>query len=525
MPSKPRSVLLRNGSVHSPVAPRATAMLTMGDTVAWVGDEEAAAIHGADVVVDLDGRLVAPAFVDAHMHLAQTGQALRSLDLSQTSSLGVALDQLASFAGTTQGDWVYAFGWDETHWPERRPFTMAEVDRAVGDRLTYLSRVDVHSAVVSSAVVDRLPELRTLAGWDGSGWVTREAHHAVRDLSISSQTPAERKLAIRAALQHAAAHGIGLVHELGAPHLSRPGDREAVAALRGELALPETAMYWGQPFADCTDVAGYLGLAGDLCADGAIGSRTAALRAPYADGETLGHLYLDVESIRDHVVGCTRAGLQAGFHCIGDRSTSTVLDGFRQAAKIVGQDAMVMARHRLEHVEMLDLEGIATLAALGIVASVQPAFDAFWGGTDGLYAQRLGADRARTMNPFATLAGAGVTLAFGSDSPVTPVDPWAGVRAAAYHRTPSERLTVRAAFNAHTRGGHRAMGNDEGGVLAPGLPATYAVWRLHGDLTVQPTDPASGVPRLPDLDPDVPLPTCTRTVVNGATVFDVEDAA
>jgi predicted amidohydrolase YtcJ len=137
------------------------------------------------------------------------------------------------------------------------------------------------------------------------------------------------------------------------------------------------------------------------------------------------------------------------------------------------------------------------------------------------------------MNPFASFTRAGVTLAFGSDTPVTPFDPWGGVRAAAYHRTTAERLTVRAAFNAHTRGGHRAAGNDEGGVLAPGAAASYAVWQLHGDLTVQTpddriaawsTDPAGGVPVLPDLDPVLPPPTCTRTVVRGVTVFDFEDA-
>ena len=158
---------------------------------------------------------------------------------------------------------------------------------------------------------------------------------------------------------------------------------------------------------------------------------------------------------------------------------------------------------------MLTPETIAAFAELGLTASVQPAFDALWGGEEGMYAQRLGVERARTLNPFAALLRAGVPLAFGSDSPVTPLDPWGTVRAAAFHRTPEHRVSVRAAFTAHTRGGWRAIGRDDAGVLVPGAPADYAVWRTD-ELVVQApddrvarwsTDPRSGTPGLPDLTP------------------------
>jgi predicted amidohydrolase YtcJ len=252
----------------------------------------------------------------------------------------------------------------------------------------------------------------------------------------------------------------------------------------------------------------------------------------YADGATAGHLYLDADQVREHVVHCTRKGLQAGFHVIGDRAAREVVAGFRKAAEEVGPDAIVAARHRLEHVEMPDAEAIATLAELGIVASVQPVFDAYWGAPGELYDQRLGWERARRMNPFGSLHRSGVVLAFGSDSPVTPLDPWRAVQAAAHHHDPEERLTVRAAFNAHTRGGHRARHDDVAGVLAPGAAATFAVWDVPGDLIVQTpdarvaawsTDPRAGVPVLPDLQLDVELPICVRTVVRGTTVYTAED--
>jgi predicted amidohydrolase YtcJ len=133
------------------------------------------------------------------------------------------------------------------------------------------------------------------------------------------------------------------------------------------------------------------------------------------------------------------------------------------------------------------------------------------------------------MNAFASLSRAGVALAFGSDSPVTSFGPWSAVRAAAWHHTESERITVRAAFNAHTRGGWRAAARDEGGVIATGAPASIAVFDVPGDLVVQTpdvrvaawsTDPRAGVPQLPDLHPDLDLPRCVLTLVHGEVAFE-----
>ena len=133
-----------------------------------------------------------------------------------------------------------------------------------------------------------------------------------------------------------------------------------------------------------------------------------------------------------------------------------------------------------------------TLAELGVVASVQPMFDDLRGGAGDMYATRLGAARSLAMNPFATMARAGVALAFGSDSPVTPFDPWGAVRAAAWHHNAAERLSVAVAFAAHTRGGWYAARRDDAGILAPGAPASYAIW----DVDPEAADPATSLPNL-----------------------------
>lgn len=508
-------VLLRNGSVCSPSAPAATALLTLGERVVWVGSGDAADgyVDAADRVVDLAGMLVTPGFVDAHTHLALTGRGLVTLDLSRTGSLAEALLQIETYAVSHSVGVLFAHGWDETEWPEARTPTIAEIDAAVGDRPAYVSRIDGHSAVISSALLAKDRSIAGLDGWRGDGGVERAAHHAARDVTARLWSIEERSAALLRALRHAASRGITAVHELNAPHISAFDDFAILRELADTEPLPDVVPYWGEICGGGVEDATLLGFAGDLCADGAIGSRTACLHEPYADADTSGHLYLDSAEVAEHVVYCTQRGKQAGFHVIGDRALAEVVTGLRRAADTVGAEAMIAARHRLEHVEMPTPEAIDTLARLGVVASVQPAFDAAWGHPGGLYERRLGASRAASMNPFASMRSAGVVLAFGSDSPVTPMDPWAGVRAAALHSNPAQRLSIEAGFDAATRGGHRACRRDDAGVLAPGAPATYAVWDV----------PETAEPGLPDLTRDRPLPRCVQTVVAGNPVFSAED--
>lgn len=527
-----RTVLLRGGDVHSPADPFATAMVVERGHVAWVGSEGAADAFadGVDDIVDLEGALVTPAFTDAHVHTTATGLALTGLDLSGARSLDDALVRVREHAAARPHDTVLlGHGWDAARWPGGRPPTRAELDEATGGRPLYLSRIDVHSAVATTALLDLVPGIAERTGFRPDAPLTGDAHHGVRAAALAAITPLQRTEAQRAALRRAASLGIGSVHECAGPEISDEDDFTGLLRLAAEEPGPRVVGYWAEHGEEGVARArelGALGAAGDLFVDGALGSHTACLHEPYADAAHTGTAHLDAAAVAAHVVACTGAGLQAGFHAIGDAAVSSVVDGMRQAAEKLGPARVRAARHRVEHAEMLTPETIAGLAEFGLTASVQPAFDALWGGEDGMYAQRLGADRARTLNPYAALLRAGVPLAFGSDSPVTPLDPWGTVRAAAFHRTPEHRVSVRAAFTAHTRGGWRAVGRDDAGVLVPGAPADYAVWRTS-DLVVQApddrvarwsTDPRSGTPGLPDLSPGGELPVCLRTVVGGRPV-------
>lgn len=518
------STLLRGGIVLPDATSRpASALHVVDRQVAWVGDLGSSGAPDpstVDEVVDLEGALVTPGFSDSHVHVTMTGQGLDGLDLSRTTSIPEALALIEQAARASRGRPVYAHSWDETRWAEGRAITAAELDRATYGGVVYMPRVDAHSASISTAMAT-VSRASFLDGWEGEGLVRREAYAAATHAFTSSITPDDRARHISLTLDNAAARGLTLLHETGATHLTGHDDiRDVLEAGRAE-GVPEVVGYWGELADDPTvagDLAAYLGvhgLAGDLCADGSFGSLTAHLGSPYLDSDEHGYGYLSVEQVRDHVIACTTAGLQAGAHVIGDEALRTMAAGFRAAADVLGVEAIRAARHRWEHVELPDDSVIATMADLGIWASIQPAFDALWGGVDGLYAARLGAERALAALPLRSLVDAGVRLALSSDSPVTRLGPWEAVRAAAHHHNPQQSITVAEAFDAHTRGGYELAGRS-GGVLRVGRAATYVVWDDGAGRPVA-TDPATGLPVF--ASPDAPVPHARTTVVAGVTAY------
>ncbi|SDC17246.1 hypothetical protein SAMN05216410_1322 [Sanguibacter gelidistatuariae] len=538
------SILYRNGIIHSPADPFAEALLVDDGVVTWIGANDTAdgLASRAARVIDLDGALVAPGFVDAHVHLLEEAFTREGVDLSSAPSRAAALDALAARARAHRADDgpLLAHGWDETTWADSRRFTAAELDAACAGAPVYAARVDLHCAVVST----RLAELAGLAGrpgWHDDGFVAGEAHVAARQLA--RQVDATRHARMTdAVLRAAAARGVVAVHENSAPGVdTREGLTSLLAATADAASgLPLVVGYRGELCRTVEEarslaeaIPGLTGIGGDLSVDGSIGARSAALREPYADAPgTAGDLHLSAADVEAHVLAVTAAGLQAGFHVIGDRACDTVVAGLLAAGERE-RSAMRRLRHRLEHVLMIDDAALAALATLGVGLSMQPAFDAAWGGSGGLYDVRLGTARAGQMNRFAAIAAAGVPTAFGSDAPVTALSPWAGVRAAVYHHTPEHRISARAAFRAATRGGWRLAGLDHTGAgeIRLGSPAHLAVWTSEhvgvqseaAGLSSWSTDARSGTPLLPDLSPDAALPQCRQTVRAGQVIFDTFD--
>ncbi|MGW4531886.1 amidohydrolase [Nocardia sp. NPDC004340] len=526
--------LLVGGRIYSSSNPDATAMAVTDGTVVWVGlDKPGRALHPDAEIIDLDGAFVAPGFVDPHVHVTALGLKLTGLDLAQAGSLRDCLELVRDFASGHPDGVILGEGWDETRWAEGRAPTREELDTAAPGRQVYLARVDAHSAVASTALLDAVAGVTEADGFTRGEPLRGDAHHRVRGAALGALSRAQRDAARQAALDSAAANGVVAVHECAGPEISGADDvRELLDFTHGV----EVRAYWGQAVRTADEARslvkelGVHALGGDLFVDGAIGSHTAWLREPYADRDSTGTAYLDADAVAAHVLACTEAGIQTGFHVIGDAAMDAVVTGFERAVDALGGPAVASRGHRLEHAEMMTADQIAQLAAWGVIASVQPGFDAAWGGPDGMYATRLGADRAATLNPFAAMAAAGISLAIGSDAPVTALNPWEALRAAVNHRTRGHQISPRAAFAAATRGAWRAGGVRDGvaGTLVPGAPASYAIWDSRELVvaaaadTVQrwSTDPRSRVPGLPPLGPDATLPQCLRTVHRGVTIHE-----
>ena len=494
--------------------------------MAWVGSEGAADALSADVTVDLDDAWVAPAFVDAHVHATSTGLALTGLDLTGAPSLAVALDRVAQAARAARGGVVLGTGWDDTGWPEGRPPTAAELDRASYGGVVYLARTDVHSAVASSALLAAAPEARAAAGLRGgragpAGGPPRRAAGRVRRRHARRSGGRPR----RATLDRAAALGIACVHECGGPDIGGEDDFRAAAgagARRSERAR-------------------LLGRARRRRA-GPRARRGRRRRRPVRRRRARQPHRLPARAVRRrrrpaatptstptqvarHVAACTRAGLQAGFHAIGDAA----LDGGRStgiaaAAEEVGPDARAgrpppgRARRDADARRTIAHDGRASAWSPACSRPSTPAGAARTACTSPASAPSGPA----AMNPFAALAAAGVALALGSDAPVTPLDPWGTVRAAVRHRTPGSGLSARAAFSAHTRGGWRAARRRRrrrAGARARRRPSRSGSCRASSscrrpdERVVGLVDRPAGGRRRAARPLDGPDPVCRRTVV------------
>lgn len=472
----PDLVLLAPIVTCDPSRPRAEAALVRDGRFAVVGSRaacEAAARRGA-VTVEAGGAV--PGLADAHGHLALLGRWRRELRLGDAADAEACAARAAAGArGQAPGSWVRGSGWDQNRWPGRALPTAAILSRAAPAHPVALERVDGHAlwvnaAALAAAGIDaRTPDppggriLRGAAG-EPSGVLL----DAAQDLVLRRIPPpgrAELEAAVVAALDHLAGLGLTSVHDAGVgPEVLAVLRRLAAddrlplrveAMLDGGAPLPELREVMAE--ARAAPAVGRLSVhAVKLFADGALGSRGAALEEDYADDPgNRGLLLLDPGELAARVRAVVAAGLQPAVHAIGDRAVSATLDALEAAARAADLRPL---RPRVEHLEVVLPRHLPRLAALGAVASMQPAQLA----SDGPWlAARLGAGSARLRGAFAwrSVARAGIPLAFGSDFPVEDADPRAGLAAAearaapgAAPFVPEEALDRAAALAAFTRG-------------------------------------------------------------------------
>jgi predicted amidohydrolase YtcJ len=515
-------LILTDAEVHSLSDPDETyeaLAVRDGRIVRLTNAYDVAFLAGTDTrVVDLEGRVVLPGFVDAHTHLPMVGRRLVHADLSvgsRTQALDRLRERVADVDGESEdedvgGEWVQGFGYDESRWDDDRYLTRADLDD-VSDSLPVVAfREDMHVASLNSVALDRLD----LAAGDHGGDVRGEkeatgvlVETAVDDVwDAVSPTRDETRALLEAAQRHANERGVTGVHDMVrhsyAPEVYRDLDAEGALSLRVRLN------YWSDHFDSLVDVGLRTNHGSGLVTvgaiktytDGSFGGRTAKLSEPYADAETTGQWVVPPAELNALVTRADDAGFQVTAHAIGDEAVEAVLDAFERVSDADGD-----SRHRIEHVELADDEAIERMRELGVVASVQPNF-LKWADEGGLYERRLGPRRTET-NRYRAMVDAGVSLAFGSDC--MPLDPLLGIAHAVDAPHENQRLSTTEALRAYTAGGaYAGFDEDRLGTLALGTRA---------DLVVLDESPWEAE-RIADVDP-------VMTVVDGDVVYESESLA
>ncbi|NOX45217.1 MAG: amidohydrolase [Caldiserica bacterium] len=458
-----------------PTAPGADALAVRGGVIQAVGgSSELQGFIGPHTrILDLNGQVVLPGFIDAHTHFVRVGlERTLYVDLSDVGSLDEALERLRAAARERRGDWVVARGWDESRWPERRPLERADLDRAVPRQPCCAIRVDGHLVVCNTPALARCPRaddelvdrkrghLREGAAWELLDTI-------VPDLATLVD-------AIAAASRHAAELGVTAVAEMsGKPEYLRAylhALEEGVLRTRIFLYIPQDRPGAAAALGTARDPGGELLRVVGVKAfvDGSIGARTAALTSPYRDGDTAGTILLGAEELARIWREVSHAGLQLAVHAIGDRAIAEVL----RAARLAGVSGH--GRHRIEHLELPTEEHLREMADLELVASMQPNFVVNWSGPGKLYERRLGPERDACIDPHALVLAHGIPLAFGSDG--MPMGPLYGLPGAVSPPYEAQRIPVEEALRAYTAGAAFSLfAEDELGEIAPGKRADLVV--------------------------------------------------
>ncbi len=459
---------------------RARCLLFRGSRVVWVGDDpEAAPPHARRI--DLDGCTIGPAFVDAHVHMTATGIVLAGLDLSRVRSGREMLDAVRTFAEQHTGRVVWGHGFDAHHFPDEVP-TPDALAAVSGGRPVYLSRADGHSAIVDRHTLSAAPLARSggierdKAG-NPTGILRREANQIIRRWTIGAMGDDELRLARRAAAEHAAAHGIACVHEMGGQDVMGVDDFDAWAL--GEWPV-EVVPYWAGFDLGFVVERDLRQIGGGIYLDGSLGSHTAALEEPYADSHLTGELEYDDETLTELFVEGTNAGIQVAVHAFGDAAIRQAVRCWQAAESRLPDylgDAIRRLHHRIEYALVMPPDLLDDIAELGLMVVAAPSHEAVHGGRGGMYEKRLGPERAAQTSPLRDLADRGVPLGFGSSSLLRPLDPWAGIHAAENRAEPRHEITRLEAVSAHTLGGRLAARQDRlVGPLRAGMRADLAVW-------------------------------------------------
>ena len=527
-------VVVVNANIHtvSTKMPTARSMAILNGRIVAIGsDADTKAFIGAGTrVINAGGKTIIPGFNDSHVHFMETGQQLSLVDLRDAQTPQEFVERIKNFAARLpKGRWILGGKWDHENWTPNDLPTAAMIDAVTPDNPVFVDRLDGHMALANSlamklAKVDKntkdLPggEIVRDANGNPSG-VFRDSVMSYINRVIPAPSWEERLEAAQAATDHAASLGVTSVQDMSA---GRDVGVYQELLRRGTL---KTRVYGCSPLDDykrwsSTGVRAAFGdqmlrvgcLKGFM--DGSLGSTTAWFFDPYLDAPTSTGLPMGdvLTTMKTDIIEADKAGLQVNIHAIGDRANAVLLDHYAEASRLNGPKDR---RFRIEHSQHLRYDDLKRFGSQKVVASMQP----FHVIDDGRWAwKRIDEGRLRGTYAFRTILDTGGVLAFGTDSPVAPLDPLFGVYAAVTRRTlddknpggwlPEQKISVEETIKAYTWGSAYAEFTDnEKGILEVGKLADFVV--LSEDIF--------------SIDPvKIREVKVTLTVVNGKVVYEAK---
>ena len=502
--SRPADLVVTNARIYTVDETRSVveALAVRGGRVLFAGSKRGAMTFAgaATRVVDLAGRAVIPGMTDAHAHLLGLGGALRTVDLTGTTTYDEVVARVVARAREVPaGRWIVGRGWDQNRWPGARFPTHDALSAALPDHPVWLERVDGHAGLANARAMRAAGVTATTRDPDG-GRVERDAAgvptgvfvdnaQGLVDRAIPAPSRDEVRQSVLAAVTEANRWGLVGIHDAGVTRstievyeeLARAGRfdlRNYVMVADDSASLdhyfrlgPRSALHGGRVWVRAVK----------LYADGALGSRGAALLAPYSDDpKNSGLLVSPPEHIRRRTERALRAGFQVNTHAIGDRGNRVVLDAYERALAAVPR---ADPRLRVEHAQVVSPADIPRFAALGVIPSMQASHQT---SDMGWAERRVGAERIGGAYAWRSLLRTGVVIPNGSDFPVERVNPLIGFHSAVTRQDPEnqppagwypeQRMTRDEALRAMTIWpAYAAFMEQDAGSLSPGKYADFVV--------------------------------------------------
>ena len=527
--------IYRNGRIYTndPASPWAEAMLVRGEEILAAGDDdEVSALADAGAkAVDLQRHFVMPGFNDAHVHIGGAGEDWIAVRLNGVKSVAELQKRLAEgVAQHKEGEWIRGSGWDHTFWPDKKFPNRQQLDEVSPKNPVILTHISGHVAVANSLALQLAGiskatanpsggEIERDAAGEPTGMLKEGAAIGLVDSKIPPPSAEQRRRGIELALADVAQHGVTSVQDNSAwedflIYRAIRNDGKLTVRITEWLPFPAPLGKLEQMRRDGGTTDPWLRTGAlKMVTDGALGSRTAAMLAPYSDDpSTSGIMTMEPEKLRALAIERDKAGFQLNFHAIGDRANRVVLDVFEAAAKANGPRDR---RDRIEHAQVVAASDFPRFARLQVIASMQPSHQT----SDMRWAeQRVGPERIKGAYAWATMEKFGIRLAFGTDYDVEPITPFRGLYACVTRELPTggpqggwqpqEKISLDDCIRAYSSGSaYGEFMEGKKGELKAGEFADFIV--LSKDLT--------------KVTPSEYLNTkVLRTVVGGRTVYSSE---